>query len=650
MLSDIALSKGAPSPLGFSVQKDVANFALFSSHATKVILGIAYEEEMREIPLNRTGDIWHIALQGWKEGMKYSFRLDGPYDGKSLYRFDLWLADPVSKHPDTSVKWGEGAKSIWSLCLNPIPFDWENDQPPSIPLPDLIIYEMHVRGFTFHASSQVKYPGTFQGIIEKIPHLLELGVNAVELMPIFEFDEAKSEGPHLRNYWGYDPLFYFAPMRRYSANPNAVLEFKTLVRELHKKGIEVILDVVFNHTGEWGDKERYIHFRGIDNSVYYLVDEEGNYLDFTGCKNTVNANHPAVSEFILTSLRYFVQEMHVDGFRFDLASILTRGTDGKVMKEAPLIKAIVNDPIFKNVKLIAESWDAAGLYQLGHFPDFGPWSEWNGNFRDRVRNFIKGTDGFSGPFADVFCGSEFLYKNHSPCSSINFITAHDGFTLNDLVSYNQKHNLDNEQQNRDGNSQNFSWNCGVEGVTNDPAINELRAKQMRNFLLTLFLSQGIPMLFMGDEYGHTRKGNNNPFVQDNELNWFLWDQLEKKKEILSFVSGLIHLRKTYPIFRSPRFFTTKDIDWHGETPHEADWSPQNRFVACTLKGNPSFYIAFNAGFNEKKLTLPQGRFHEVVRTEKPWNEHFLKDPFKGPLLENKLTLPPYSAILAVQEK
>jgi isoamylase len=650
MQEKILVYPGKPEPLGFSVQGGLANFALYSSHASKVTLGLRSDGKLREIPLERSGDVWHAAVNVPARAAEYAFRVEGPPAPGNLFNPDIWLADPFSRYPATSLKWGEGTGGVWSLCKAAAPFDWQKSKLPSIPVSDLVIYEMHVRGFTCHGSSGSEHRGTYLGMTEKIPHLLALGVNAVEIMPMFEFDETRCNPKHedkWLNYWGYDPLFYFAPMRRYAAGNDPVDEFKTLVRELHKNKIEVILDVVYNHTGEAGDKDYKFNFRGIDNAVYYMVDPSGNYRDFTGCKNTLNANHPAVQEMILSSLRYWAGEMQVDGFRFDLASILTRGVDGQVLKNPPLLQKIASDPLLSQRKLIAEAWDASGLYQVGAFPDFGPWSDWNGRFRDRTRSFIKGTDGFSGKFADVLAGSEFLYRKHSPLSSVNFVTAHDGFSLRDLVSYNQKHNMDNGEKGQDGSNQNLSWNCGFEGPTDDPNIVSLRERQIRNFLLALFLSQGIPMLLMGDEYGHTRKGNNNPYVQDNEINWFLWDELEKHREIFDFTSAAIAFRKAHPQVHRSRFLTDQDVDWHGVQPFHADWGPQNRFVACTLKGNPPVYLAFNSDFKPKSVTLPPGSWKQAARTDRPWGENHLKDPSKGPLLPPTLELIPHSALVAV---
>jgi len=630
MLSNqLVIYPGNPAPLGFSVLGKKANFALFSSKASRVVLGLASGKEIREIPLNRTGDLWHAACEGWSEEMNYAFRID---EG-------VWLSDPASRTLASSSTWGEGVESVWSRCAPSVPFDWQGVGKPRIPLSDLVIYEMHVRGYTIHPTSGATHPGTYLGIIEKLPYLQKLGVNAIELMPIFEFDES------LRNYWGYDPLNFFSPMRRYGATQDPVEEFKTLVREMHRAGIEVLLDVVYNHTGE-AFHPAFKSFSGLDKPAYYLLDDEGRHRDFSGCKNTVNCNHPAVQELLLSSLRFWAEEMQVDGFRFDLASILTRDQNGAVLKNPPVLEAIRNASALKGTKLIAECWDAAGLYQLGQFPRFGPWSEWNGKFRDRVRCFLKRTEGFAGKFADVLCGSEFLYKPWGPLNSINFVTAHDGFSLNDLVSYNQKHNISNGQENKDGNNQNLSWNCGWEGPTYDPAILELRQRQMRNFLLALFLAEGVPMLLMGDEYGHTRQGNNNPYLHDNEINWFLWKEAEKRKEQVEFVSALIAFRKAHPELRRDHFLEDSDVIWHGIRPFQADWSPSSQLVACTMIGKIPIYLAFNAAPSPVELTLPPGIWREIVRTDRPWNEHHLRQPEKSPFCAPSLSLPPHSALLA----
>ncbi len=625
--------------MGCIVTGNRANFAFFSEHASQMTLGLKKDGQIQEIPLNRTENVWHTELEGWSEKMEYAIKIDS----------DHWLADPYSKSPATSRIWGEGIKTVWSYIEIPKSFDWQETGKPCIPLSELIIYEMHVRAFTIHSSSGVAHRGTYSGIIEKIPYLKKLGVNAIELMPIFEFDETRldlKEKKGLLNFWGYDPLYFFSPMRRYASKEDAKTEFKTLVRELHKHGIEVILDVVYNHTGEWDTRAFQFSFRPLDDPIYYMVDEQGHYRNYTGCGHTFNVNHPVVLKLILASLRFWAEEMQVDGFRFDLASVFTRDPHGNVMKNPPVLEAIAKDPLLQNLKLISESWDASGLYQVGRFPHFGPWSEWNGKYRDRVREFIKGTDGCAGMFAEAISGSEFLYHSFSPSCSINFITAHDGFSLKDLVSYNHKHNEANGHLNQDGVNRNLSWNCGHEGPSNNPDIQKLRERQMRNFLLALFLSQGVPMLLMADEYGHSRQGNNNPYVQDNEVNWFLWDQVKTNGPLVDFVSFLIHFRKTHPELRKTRFLNNQDIDWHGLKPFQPDWSPQSRFVACSYKSSPRIYFAFNADFKPQEIWLPEGKWKEILRTDK--EENCLNHPqmCEKCELDAPFLLSPYSAILA----
>ncbi len=624
MLQTLSTNSGSAEPLGFSLDGKKANFALFSQHATAVFLQLYWENEKREVPLHKTGDIWHVAVSDCPESVSYSYRCEGLHH--LGYNPEALLVDPYAKILVDQIR---------AQARLPQPFNWQGVSKPLLPKEDLVIYEMHVRGFTKHASSHVQYPGTFSGIIEKIPYLKKLGINAVELMPIFQFDETYRKKKPLVNYWGYDPLHFFVPETLYAA-ANPIDEFKTMVRELHRHGIEVILDVVYNHTGEGKETDHYVNFRGIDSTVYYIRDAKGNYYNYSGCGNTLNTNHPIVKNFILDSLRYWAQEMQVDGFRFDLASVLTRNPQGDPLPHPPVIEAMNQDPAFHQVKLIAEPWDAAGLYQVGAFPQWGPWSEWNGQYRDTVRKFIKGTCGKSGKFASALFGSETIYHAYqSPLSSVNFITAHDGYTLRDLVTYQGKHNFANGEENRDGANQNDSWNCGHEGPTNNVEINTLRDRQMRNFFVALFVSQGIPMLLMGDEYGHTRSGNNNPYVQDNELNWFLWDQLEKHEQIFEFVSLLIQFRKNHPQLRQRKFFTSSDITWYN------NWDPNSRFVAYCYAKDP-LYIAFNANYDPVEVSLPQGNWHLVVNTAEEWQVHQ-----KGTPLSSKVTLLPYSTLVAI---
>jgi len=662
-------TRGDPAPLGFSTEGNRTNFALFSKHASRVVLGLFTEGKRdceKEFPMNKTGNVWHIALDNLPKGVLYAFRCEGPYDANhgDLYRPDLWMADPYARVLETTHKWGETNQAHPKSYLGhteKLPFfDWEGVKAPRILSKDLVIYEMHVRGFTQHPSSGVKNPGTFLGIIEKIPYLKKLGVNAIELMPIFEFDEIHCKdiqpqtGEPLPNYWGYNSLFFFAPMRRYASSDKIfapIEEFKTLVRELHRNNMEILLDVVYNHTGEGKEKEYFVNFRGIDNKTYYIVDAAGHYSDFTGCGNTVNCNHPAVQKYILDSLTFWADEMRVDGFRFDLASIFTRNLNGSPMSSPPIVQAISNlFPVERGIKLIAEAWDAGGLYQVGLFPStWKSWSDWNGKYRDTVRRFIKGTPSQVGAFADAITGSQSVYNaSNTPLSSLNFITAHDGFTLRDLVTYQMKHNYENGEMNQDGSDQNDNWNCGAEGPTQNGDIAQLREKQMRNFFLALFLAQGIPMLLMGDEYGHSRKGNNNPYVQDNELNWFLWGLLEKNEKIFSFVSSLIAFRKNNASLCRETFLTDHDIQWHGSQPFHPDWSSSSKFIAYTLSGPRPLYVAFNANPHAMHVTLPdKAQWRQVVRTDEDWDIHFFNKPNEAPILPSQIELAPYSSLVAL---
>lgn len=645
------VSDGNPSPLGCSKNEGLCNFAVFSEHAEGMFLGLFAPGENKplvEYPMHRTGSVWHIALADLNDSFRYAFRAKGAHQDGLLYNPSAWLADPYAKNIDSHTKWNQRPSSPILATLKEEPsFDWENVEAPLIDRSELIIYEAHVRGFTQHPSSKTSSPGTFSGFLEKILYLKKLGVNAVELMPVFEFDEThcknvdpKTNQP-LPNYWGYNSLHFFVPMKRYACSHSAT-EFKTLVRELHRNEILVLLDVVYNHTGEGKEKDYYIHFRGLDNKVYYQLLSSGEYRDDTGCGHNVNANHPQVKKFILDSLRYWAEEMHVDGFRFDLCAALIRGKDGKPMEKSPLIEAIEQDPILSKKILIAEAWDASGLYLLGHFSNRGGWHEWNGQYRDHVRRFLKGTDGYAGKFATALSGSEPIYgASKTPLSSINFVTSHDGYSLRDLVSYQHKHNMDNGEKNKDGSDHNDSWNCGIEGLTKDPHIQELREKQMRNFFLALFLSQGLPMLLMGDEYGHTRHGNNNPYVQDNEINWFLWNH--SREDIVAFTSALIQFRKDSPHFRRSRFLTKETISWHGHSPGHPDWSKSSRFVAFSQE---DFYVAFNADYQPAAATLPEGSWRLLVDTSLSWDKQPLvlgRDTAVA--IPTNFSMPPYSAVL-----
>jgi glycogen operon protein len=502
-------------------------------------------------------------------------------------------------------------------------FDWGHEHPLNTPLADSVIYEMHVRGFTRDPSSGVSSPGTFRGVVEKIPYLQELGVTAVELMPVTEFEECDNPrrnlltGEPLRNFWGYQPVSFFAPKAAYARDGRAGLpvhEFKEMVKALHQAGIEVILDMVFNHTGEGDERGATFCWRGLDNPTYYIVDPKtGRYLNYSGCGNTMNCNHPVVRFQILGALRYWVTEMHVDGFRFDLASILGRGRDGEVLPNPPLIEAIAADPVLAHVKLIAEAWDAAGLYQVGSFPSWGRWAEWNGRFRDEVRRYVKSDGGMTRLLAQRLSGSPDLYRGsaRAPWHSINFITSHDGFTLEDLVSYNEKHNWENGEGNTDGHGDNLSWNCGEEGPSSRPEVLALRTRQQRNFLALLLLAQGVPMLLGGDEFGRTQGGNNNAYCQDSRTSWFDWSLLESNRPLFRFTSRLIRFRKLHPSLRRRTFFEDEKrppLAWHGARLNKPDWDGPSRALGMHLTGadgDEPIYIFSNAHWEPCVFELPK---------------------------------------------
>lgn len=652
------INNGIPRPLGVSVIKDGFNFSIVSTKAKAIHLCLFSPDNphkpLYEIPLdpqsNRTGYVWHIGLHQLPPGLLYLYRVDDlstllldPY-AKEVHTTNVWLCGGPEKKPYHPM----------GVVEPPSYFEWEKDRFPKLPLEDLVIYEMHVRGFTKHPSSGVSHPGTFLGVIEKIPHLLDLGINAVELLPIHEFNEHEythidplTKAP-LCNFWGYSTVNFFSPMQRYASRGSigaATTEFKQMVKELHKNGIEVILDVVFNHTAEGGINGPVLTFKGIDNALYYMLDGKGAYRDFTGCGNTVNCAHPIPMELILESLRYWVTEMHVDGFRFDLASIFMRDAEGQPMESSPIVNAISQDPLLAHTKLIAEPWDAVGLYQVGSFPHGERWSEWNGRYRDTIRRFIKGT-GYKGDFSTNLCGSQDLYFKNWPCRSVNFITAHDGFTLSDLVTYSKKHNLDNGENNRDGTDHNESWNSGIEGPSTDKKIVQLRERQMRNFHLALMISRGIPMLLMGDEYAHTKRGNNNTWCQDNELNWFLWDQLQANADFYRFYKQLVQFRHQHPDLSKNAFYTTKDICWHGLEPFHVQWDKNDHFIACSLY---DLYIAFNANHVGVTVQLPQIQnqylWHWVVNTANPSPDDFQETYRADAMMASEYQMLPHSAIM-----
>ncbi|KAL7116724.1 hypothetical protein ACP275_03G022700 [Erythranthe tilingii] len=625
---------GQAHPLGVSEVENGTNFAIFSHSATAVTLCLLLHErdqEMIELSLdpevNKTGDRWHICVQDLpRSNVLYVYRVNGPEDWHQGHRFNYGnlLLDPYAKLIEGRRVFGDASNKMSNFFgtydFDCLPFDWgENYKLPNIHEKDLVIYEMNVRAFTADESSAMdpNIRGSYLGLIEKIPHLVELGVNAVELLPVFEFDEMElqrrpNQRDHMINTWGYSTTNFFAPMSRYASyggGPiNASLEFKEMVKALHSAGIEVILDVVYNHTNEADDENPYTtSFRGIDNKVYYMVDFNSNakLLNFSGCGNTLNCNHPVVMELILDSLRHWVTEYHVDGFRFDLASVLCRGTDGSPLNSPPLIREIAKDEILSRCKIIAEPWDCGGLYLVGKFPNWDRWAEWNGIYRDDIRRFIKGDTSMKGSFATRIAGSADLYQvnKRKPCHGINFVIAHDGFTLYDLVSYNFKHNDANGEGGNDGCNDNFSWNCGFEGETSDKDIKALRLRQMKNFHVALMVSQGTPMMLMGDEYGHTRYGNNNSYGHDNALNHFQWGQLEdKKNNIFRFFSEMIKFRRSHNVFTTENFIGKNEVTWH-----EDNWeNTESKFLAFTLheENGGDLYVAFNAHDYFVKAAIP----------------------------------------------
>ncbi len=633
---------GTPLPLGATPIADGVNFALFSRHATTIWLEL-YDAATADKPSalyeltteqHRTGDIWHIWLAGVQPGQLYGYRAEGLWQPDKGMRFNAHklLLDPYAKAismPAGGLLWRDCKQVADDLTLDtlddamrrakamvvaplgtlePAPFprhSWSNT----------IIYETHVRGMSIHPSATSTHPGTYRGLIEKLPYLCDLGITAIELMPIFEFNEQgvalvdPTNNAPLRNYWGYDPLAWFSPKAGYADDADPRAEFRALVEACHQAGIEVILDVVFNHSAEGNEEGPTLHFRGLDNTIYYLLDDNPRfYRNYTGTGNTLKADHPVVRDFILDALRYWVSEFRVDGFRFDLASVLARGEQGELLPDTPLLERIAQDPILREAKLIAEAWDAAGAYQVGHFAETR-WSEWNGRYRDDVRRFWRGDEGMLGLFASRLCGSSDLYRasGKGPESSINFITCHDGFTLNDLVSYTQKHNEANGENNRDGQSENFSANYGGEGSTDDPVIDALHRRQIKNFLLTLLVSRGVPMLLGGDEFRRTQQGNNNAWCQDNETSWFDWSLLAQNQDIHQFVRDLIALRRAHPMLSREQWYEAQEIEFFAPAGLSPAWdNPQARQLSVLIKeGKTNLCLLFNASQDTVEFKLPE---------------------------------------------
>jgi len=654
------LLRGSPLPFGVKLVKGGANFSILSRNATSVILVLfnstdsdsEYEEILLDPSINKTGDIWHIWVRGIQKGQLYGYRIDGSYEPENGFRFNKnkLLLDPCTRAVTGNFQWDLSDARGYdpNSPLGDLSFSIK-DSAPGAPkciviqedviylgkpikksLKDTIIYELHVKGFTCHESSNVDNKGTFKGLTEKIQYLKDLGVTAVELMPIHEFDEDENNNINpftnekLKNYWGYSTISFYAPKGRFCSAGTMgeqYYECKEMIRKFHDAGIEVILDVVFNHTAEVDHLGPTLCFRGIDNSIYYILENDKRfYKNFSGCGNTFNCNHPIAREFIINCLKYWVIEMDVDGFRFDLASILGRDVDGNILSNPPLLERIEEDSILRDTKIIAEAWDVAGAYQVGDFP--GRWAEWNGKYRDDVRRFWRGDDNSVGFFATRILGSADLYQHSqkNPLHSINFITCHDGFTLNDLVTYNEKHNLANGESNKDGENNNISHNYGYEGESANEEIDIIRNRQVKNFIATLFLSQGVPMLLAGDEFRRTQQGNNNAYCQDNEISWINWLMLEKHRDVFRFCKEMIRFRKEHPVLKRNSFFTGipnnnytyPDVVWHGITLNTPDWDVKSHCIACLLNGDYAnddhrdndIYMAFNASSEGKFFEIP----------------------------------------------
>lgn len=630
-------NRGKSFPLGACLDSHGANFSLFSRHATGVELLLFDHEEAqpsRTVPIdpttNRTYHYWHVFVPGVKAGQLYGYRVHGPFDPKQGLRYDpsKVLLDPYGRlvvvpksySRDAAGKPGDNATSAMkSAVVDLSTYDWEGDQPLRRSASQTIIYELHVRGFTRHASSSVGElkRGTFAGVIEKIPYLQQLGITAVELLPVFQFDPFDAP-PGKINFWGYAPISFFAPHQAYSSSTDThgpVNEFRDMVKALHRAGIEVILDVVFNHTAEGNHVGPTLCFRGVDNPTYYMLEGGESYANYSGCGNTLNTNHPIVRRMIVDSLRYWVQAMHVDGFRFDLASILSRDSNGYPLPNPPLLWDIESDPVLADTKLLAEAWDGAGLYQVGCFVG-DAWREWNGRFRDDVRDFFRCEPGSVRRIADRIVGSPEIYghKKREVEQSVNFVTCHDGFTLNDLVSYNDKHNEANGEGNRDGSNDNRSWNCGAEGPTDDPRIERLRNRQVKNFLAVTLMSLGVPMITMGDEVRRTQRGNNNAYCQDNDLSWFDWTDLEKHADVHRFVGLLCARRALRTTEHELRRVSLVQLlfeaneSWHGVKLNQPDWSDHSNSLALHAQLRDEgifFHLILNAFWEPLEFELPR---------------------------------------------
>jgi isoamylase len=634
----ILQSQGRSAPLGATVMEGGVNFSVYARDAARLDL-LFFDRAEDATPsavveldpvAHRTYHYWHAYVSGVRPGQLYGFRAHGRFAPSEGLRFDpaKVLLDPYGRgvvvpqqySRDAARRDGDNAASAMkSVVVDSSDYDWEGDRPLKRPSARTIIYEMHVRGFTRHPSSWVPESrrGTYAGLVEKIPYLRDLGITAVELLPVFQFD-AKDCPPGKINYWGYAPVSFFAPHQAYSSRQDPlgpVQEFRDMVKALHRAGIEVILDVVFNHTAEGDHRGPTLSFRGLDNNAYYILEtDRSRYANYTGTGNTLNANHPMVRRLIVDSLRYWVQEMHVDGFRFDLASILARDAAGQVLPSPPVLWDIESDPSLAGTKLIAEAWDAAGLYQVGSFVG-DSWKEWNGRFRDDARSFFRSEEGSLSRFVDRLVGSPEIYahKRREPEQSVNFVTCHDGFTLNDVVSYNEKHNEANDESNRDGADDNRSWNCGTEGPTEDTVIESLRNRQVKNLLTVTLLSIGVPMILMGDEVRRTQQGNNNAYCHDDELSWLDWNLMAKHADVHRFVTLLNERRllrdveHEYHRLSLPQLIREANKSWHGVKRGQPDWSPSSHSVALYVemkREKRQIYFMLNTYWEPREFELP----------------------------------------------
>ncbi|WP_026508480.1 glycogen debranching protein GlgX [Butyrivibrio sp. MC2013] len=638
-IGNLEYRPGRALPFGASLIDGGVNFSIYSKEATSCTLVLFHHGQKKpfaEIPFKeefKIGNVYAMMVFGIDiESTEYGYRFDGVMDKKKGLWFDKEkiVLDPYAKSVSGRSRWGE--KPDFN---DPFPhrgqliredYDWEGDKPPRLRQKDLVIYEMHVRSFTQNENSAVRHRGTYAGITEKIPYLKKLGINCVELLPIFEFDEFENyreiEGRKLYNYWGYSTVDFFAPKAGYAASAPFGMEadeLKNMVKKLHAEGIEIILDVVFNHTAEGNENGPYISYRGIDNRTYYLLTPDGYYYNFSGCGNTLNCNNAVVRNMILDCLRYWVSSYHIDGFRFDLASILTRDQNGAPMMSPPLIESLAHDPILGGCKLIAEAWDAGGLYQVGSFPSWNRWAEWNGKYRDCVREFIKGNADAAVELYWRIGGSADLYGARSPEVSVNFLTCHDGFTLYDLVSYNGKHNEANGEDGRDGCDDNHSWNCGAEGESPDKEIYDLRQRQIRNAMTILLTSRGVPMLLSGDEFANTQYGNNNAYCQDNEISWLDWDRAIEYGDLTKYISDLIAFRKAHPVLRTSDFNMEHngtgypELSFHSERAWEYDQMGPRLVLGYMfaedharfgLKKDSFIYVGLNAHWEDHEMELP----------------------------------------------